>query len=190
MPINDITDPKKVVTTGFLQTTSMLDPWELLKVNERRQLLGADNGANGGGGPEVDIYDVSQDCRFPQLLASLPVGTGTDGGLVHKVTGHEGSWAPDGLTYYGGDLRALQYYAVDTTDPRRPKLIAAWPVPVAGANSHGLSICDDGRRGYFVALGTSGGATGITDPNVPANNGLLIYDLSQIKTASRIPRLS
>ena len=185
VPINDITDPKKVVTTGFLQTTSMLDPWESLKVNERRQLLGADNGANGGGGPEIDIYDVSQDCRFPQLLASLPVGTGTDGGLVHKVTGHEGSWAPDGLTYYGGDLRAAQYYAVDTSDPRRPKLIAAWPVPVAGANSHGLSIRDDGRRGYFVALGTSGGATGITDPNVPANNGLLIYDLSQIQ--DRVP---
>jgi hypothetical protein len=185
VPINDITDPKKVVTTGYLQTTSMLDPWESLKVNERRQLLGADNGQNGGGGPEVDIYDVSQDCRFPQLLASLPVGTGTDGGLVHKVTGHEGSWAPDGLTYYGGDLRALQYYAVDTSDPRRPTLIAAWPVPVAGANSHGLSISDDGKRGYFVALGTSGGATGITDPNVPANNGLLVYDLSQIQ--DRVP---
>src|SRR5262249_30022378 len=151
VPVNDITDPTKVVTTGFLQTTSMLDPWESLKVNERRQLLAADNGANGGGGPEIDIYDVSQDCRFPQLLASVPVGTGTDGGLVHKVTGHEGSWAPDGLTYYGGDLRAAQYYAVDTSDPRRPKLIAAWPVPVAGANSHGLSISDDGKRGYFVA---------------------------------------
>src|SRR5215813_4569803 len=180
VPINDITDPTKVVTTGFLQTTSMLDPWESLKVNERRQLLAADNGANGGGGPEIDIYDVSQDCRFPQLLASAKVGTGTDGGFVHKVTGHEGSWAPDGLTYYGGDLRAQQYYAVDTTDPRRPKLIAAWPVPVAGANSHGLSISRDGKRGYFVSLGSSGGPAGITDPNVPANNGLLIYDLSQI----------
>jgi hypothetical protein len=185
VPINDITDPKKVVTTGFLQTTSMLDPWESLKVNERRQLLGADNGQNGGGGPEIDIYDVSQDCRFPQLLASVPVGTGTDGGFVHKVVGHEGSWAPDGLTYYGGDLRARQYYAVDTSDPRRPKLITAWPVPVAGANSHGLSISDDGKRGYFVSLGTSGGPAGITDPTVPANNGLLIYDISQIQ--DRVP---
>jgi hypothetical protein len=185
VPINDITDPTKVVTTGFLQTTSMLDPWESLKVNERRQLLGADNGQNGGGGPEIDIYDVSQDCRYPQLLASAPVGTGTDGGLVHNVTGHEGSWAPDGLTYYGGDLRAAQYYAVDTSDPRRPKLITAWPVPVAGANSHGLSISDDGQRGYFVSLGTSGGPAGDADPNVPANNGLLIYDLSQIQ--ARVP---
>jgi hypothetical protein len=186
VPINDITDPTKVVTTGFLQTTSMLDPWESLKVNERRQLLAADNGQNGGGGPEVDIYDVSQDCRFPQLLASVPVGTGTDGGLVHQVVGHEGSWAPDGLTYYGGDLRVRQYYAVDTSDPTRPKLIAAWPVPNAPpANAHGLSISADGKRGYFVSLGTSGGPAGITDPNVPANNGLLIYDLSQIQ--ARVP---
>src|SRR5262249_17196265 len=116
VPINDITDPTRVVTTGFLQTTSMLDPWESLKVNERRQLLGADNGQNGGGGPEIDIYDVSQDCRFPQLLASVPVGTGTDGGLGHKVTGHEGSWGPDGVTYYGGGLRAAHACSVRTSE--------------------------------------------------------------------------
>lgn len=184
VPVVDVTDPDHLVTTGFLQTTSMLDPWESLKVNERRQLLGADNGQNGGGGPEIDIYDLSQDCRFPQLLASAPVGTGTDGGFIHKVTGHEGSWAPDGLTYYGGDLRAGQYYAVDTTDPRRPKLITAWTVPIAKALSHGLSISEDGTRGYFASLGNSGPA-GIADPTVPANNGLLIYDLSQIQ--DRVP---
>lgn len=182
VPVVDVTDPNHLVTTGFLQTTSMLDPWESLKVNERRELLGADNGANGGGGPEIDIYDVSQDCRFPQLLASVPVGTGTDGGFVHKVIGHEGSWAPDGLTYYGGDLGEGQYYAVDTTDPRRPKLITAWHVPVAGTNSHGLSISEDGRRGYFASLGFG---TGNTDPTAPATNGLLIYDLSQIQ--ERVP---
>ena len=70
----------------------MLDPWESLKVNERRQLLAADNGQNGGGGPEVDIYDLSNDCRNPQLLASLPVGTGSDGsGIVQPIIGHEGA---------------------------------------------------------------------------------------------------
>src|SRR6185437_6985946 len=145
VPVVDITNPNKPVTTGFLQTTSMLDPWESLKVNERRQLLGADNGQNGGGGPEVDIYDLSQDCRFPQLLASLPVGTGTDGsGIVHPIVGHEGTWARDGLTYYGGDLRFQQtppigtgqYYAVDTSDPTRPKLITTWTTGIPGANVH------------------------------------------------------
>src|SRR6266478_6339786 len=81
--VMDMTDPTHPTPTGYLETTSMLDPWESLKVNERRQLLGADNGQNGGfvgGGPEVDIYDLSVGCTNPQLVASRPVGTGTDGG--------------------------------------------------------------------------------------------------------------
>src|SRR5256712_232359 len=78
VPVIDLTDLRNPTPTAYLTTSSMLDPWESLKVNERRQLLGADNGQNGGGGPEVDIYDISQDCRFPQLLASLQVGTGRD----------------------------------------------------------------------------------------------------------------
>src|SRR5690242_10603956 len=34
----DITNPSAPVNTAYLQTTSMLDPWESLKINERRQL--------------------------------------------------------------------------------------------------------------------------------------------------------
>jgi hypothetical protein len=185
VPVIDVTDNATPTPTGYLTTTSMLDPWESLKVNERRQLLAADNGHNGGGGPEVDIYDLSSDCRNPQLLASLPVGTGTDGsGIVHPIVGHEGSWAPDGLTYYGGDLRTDggQYFAVDTADPTHPKLITTW-VP-GFANVHGMSISDDGTRGYFVSLGGLG-ATPAAVLAAPANNGLLIYDLSQIQ--ARVP---
>jgi len=199
VPVVDVTNPSKPTTTGFLQTTSMLDPWESLKVNERRQLLGADNGQNGGGGPEVDIYDLSQDCRHPQLLASLPVGTGTDGsGIVHPIVGHEGTWAPDGLTYYGGDLRFVppapatskgQYYAVDTSDPTRPKLITSWITNVPGGNVHGMSISADGNRGYMVSRATGDGAAGLTDPTVAANNGLLIYDLSQIQARRKNPQV-
>jgi hypothetical protein len=189
VPVVDFTNPSKPVTTGFLQTISMLDPWESLKVNEKRKLLGADNGQNGGGGPEIDIYDVSQDCRYPQLLASVPVGTGTDGGLVHKVTGHEGTWSPDGLTYYGGDLgRGKQFYAVDTADPRRPKLIAAWQLPVSGAGAHGMSISDDGKRGYMTSFTSNGGPAGDADPTVAATNGLLIYDLTQIQERQPNPQ--
>ena len=40
----------------------------------------AHNGGFGQGGPEVDFYDLSVDCLYPQLLASQAVGTGTDGG--------------------------------------------------------------------------------------------------------------
>src|SRR2546428_8620013 len=101
----DITNPSAPTTTGHLQTISMLDPWESLKVNERRQLLAADNVQNGAGGPEGDIYDLSIDCRTPQLLASMPVGTGADGGgVLRAVVGHQGSWAPGGFSDYCGGL--------------------------------------------------------------------------------------
>ena len=183
VPVIDITDPTNPTPATYLTTTSMLDPWESLKVNERRQLLAADNGHNGGGGPEIDIYDVSNDCTSPQLLSSIAVGK-ADGstGTPAPVIGHEGAWAPDGLTYYGGDLRNRQYYAVETTDPTAPKLITTWKPGIA--NVHGMSISDDGTRGYFVSLGNVTGA-GLTDPSVPALNGLLIYDLSDIQ--ARVP---
>src|SRR5438093_5230309 len=74
VPVIDVTDASSPKPTGYLQTTSMLDPWESLKVNERRKLLAADNGANGAGGPQVDVYDLSEDCARPQLLATVAVG--------------------------------------------------------------------------------------------------------------------
>ncbi|OLB60742.1 MAG: hypothetical protein AUI11_12690 [Acidobacteria bacterium 13_2_20CM_2_66_4] len=42
VPVLDVTDPRNPTPTAYLTTSSMLDPWESLKVNERRQLLGAD----------------------------------------------------------------------------------------------------------------------------------------------------
>ena len=183
----DLSDPRHPTITAYLNTPSMHDPWESLKVNDRRQVLGADNGQNGGGGPEVDIYDISQDCRHPQLIVTAPVGTGADGGIVAPIIGHEGSWAPDGLTYYGGDLRNRQYYAVDTTDLTKPKLIANWVPGIA--NVHGLSISDDGNRGYFVSLGSAVIAD-LTDPTKTGTNGLLIYDLSEIQARKPNPQVS
>src|SRR5258706_8527736 len=202
VPVIDITEANEPTPTGYLTTTSMLDPWESLKVNERRQLLAADNGHNGGGGPEIDIYDISGDCRTPQLLSTVAVGK-ADGstGLPHPVIGHEGAWAPDGLTYYGGDLSGSytppgstgkasgQYYAVDTADPIHPTLITAWTTGIVGSNVHGMSISDDGNRGYFVSIGGLGGSPAdLTDPTKPANNGLLIYDLSEIQARARNPQ--
>src|SRR5437762_8544513 len=39
VPVIDITEPSAPQRVGYLQSTSMLDPWESLKVNERRKLL-------------------------------------------------------------------------------------------------------------------------------------------------------
>jgi hypothetical protein len=199
VPVIDVTNPETPTVTGYLTTSSMLDPWESLKVNERRQLLGADEAFNGGlfgnGGPGLDIYDLSGDCRYPQLLASVGVGNpnGTTG-IPVGVVGHEGSWAPDGLTYYGGDLTNKQYYAVDTTIPTKPKLLATWKtgvvVPAGGANllTHGMSISDDGRRGYFVSLATLPAAD-LANPAVAPVNGLLIYDTTDIQLRRANPQV-
>jgi len=57
VPVIDITDPNNPMTTAHLASTSMLDPWESLKINERRRLLGAINGTSGNGPAAIDIYD-------------------------------------------------------------------------------------------------------------------------------------
>ena len=190
----DISNPTNPYTTAYLTSISMLDPWESLKTNQRRQLLAAVNAQNGAGGPEIDIYDVSGDCRYPQLLASTALPSPD----VVPILGHEGNWAPDGLTYYGSDIRYApagsvslgRYYAIDTTDTTKPKLITTWQTGVPNGRIHGLSVSDDGNRGYFVSIGALGGNLGdLTDPKVPANNGLLIYDLSEIQARRANPQV-
>jgi hypothetical protein len=80
----DATNPASPQPTAYLSTTSMVDPWESLKVNERRQLLAGVSATNGNGGPEFDVYDISGDCRFPQLLTSVAVGTGLNAPMNSK----------------------------------------------------------------------------------------------------------
>jgi hypothetical protein len=185
VPVFDLSDIRNPKLTGHLQTSAMLDPWESLKVNERRQLLTADNGQNGGGGPEVDVYDLSGDCRFPQLLASAPVGTGLDGGIKPTLPngmpiGHEGSISPDGLTYYIGDTRNRHYHAVDLSDPSKPKMIATISMPSIGLRVHGLSISEDGNRAYVVSTGSVALAD-LGKPDAPTTNGFVIMDTSEIQ---------
>jgi len=104
----DTTDPRRPAETGYLTTTSMLDPWESLKVHTGRQLLLGENGTNAAGGPELDVYDVARDCRYPQLLSSVATGTVANGDASalpagEILKGHEGNVSPDGLTWYSGD---------------------------------------------------------------------------------------
>ena len=187
VPVIDITNPSAPVPTSYLTTISMLDPWESLKVNTPRALLGADNAHNGGGGlggPEVDFYDISVDCRYPQILASVAVGTGADGGVPSPIfpNGHEGAWAPDGLTYYRGDLANAMYHAIDASDPTRPKEIASFNIatalsPLTGIKSHGLSVSNDGNRAYVAVIGIPSAY----DPSTPANNGFAVLDTSEVQ---------
>lgn len=187
VPVIDMTDRSEPTRVASLTTAAMTDPWESLRVNDRRQILIADNGQNGGGGPEVDIYDISGDCGSPQLLATLAVGTGEDGGveLPTAPVGHEGNIAPDGLTYYIGDIRNASYHAVDIVNTTRPKLISTYPISDLGLKEgttvHGISISNDGNRAYAVILGGLGGSgPAVNDPET-LNNGFAIFDTSEIQ---------
>ena len=187
VPVIDMSDRSKPVRVTSLTTPGMLDPWESLRINYRRQILAAGNAQNGGisGGPEVDIYDVSGDCRSPQLLASVKVGVGTDGGIVAEKMprGHEGNFAPDGLTYYIGDLRNDTYHAVDITNTTKPKLISTFDMkkgPFPAGRPHGLSITNDGNRAYAVSLYFPP-AGEVSDPNAKLQNGFYILDTSEVQ---------
>ncbi|HEM7807851.1 hypothetical protein KTE69_18205 [Burkholderia multivorans] len=191
VPVIDITNPAQPVRVTSLTSTSMIDPWESLRVNVARGILAADNGLGGGGGPEVDLYDIASDCTRPQLLASVPVGTGEDGGIVPttKSLGHEGGFSPDGLTYYVGGAFTKSYYAIDLTVPTRPKMISAISLPELGMGSfsHGLSVSQDGTRAYFVASGNGGAAVGmgappLNDANATGDNGFFVVDTSEVQS--------
>ncbi|WP_370264196.1 LVIVD repeat-containing protein [Limnobacter sp.] len=165
MDVSNSAQPKDV---GRLTSISMLDPWESLKVNVKRGLLAAVNGTSSGGGPEFDVYSIAADCTQPQLLYSGPLADDT-------VIGHEGEWAPDGLTYYGGDLNQGQYYAIDVSNPSAPAFITKFTPPVG---VHGLSVSPDGTRGYVTLSGTARNEGNNT-------NGFAIYDFTPI--AKRLP---
>jgi hypothetical protein len=191
----DITDPSRPTLTTSLTSTAMIDPWESLVTNPRRQVLAGNLAAiagvanSGAGGPEIDFYDLSGDCRNPPLISSKPVGTGSDGGIkaAKDPVGHEAAFAPDGLTYYVGDIINQTYNAVDISDMGHPKLIAQFSAqsgPLAGAfpngSSHGLSISEDGNRAYVVSVGTLTPEQA-ADPAHKGSNGFYIVDTSEVQ---------
>lgn len=150
----DVTDPAHPTPTTYLQSPAMMHPWESLKVNDRRALLAGDLTA----GTPFDVYDISQDCAHPKLLASVPM----------PDNGHEGEWEPDGMTYWASSTS--DYHAIDVTDPYHPKELLKWTTPAG--TTHGMSFSPDGTRAYFVQMGSG--------PN-GQNDGLYIADISDIQ---------
>lgn len=182
VPVIDITNPSAPMRTTSLTTSAMMDPWESLRVNARRQLLIADNGSNAGGDSTIDVYDLSGDCRSPQLMSSIQIDTG-GGMLPTSMQGHEGNVSPDGLTYYVGDYMNKRYNAIDITNPTRPRLLASWSLSELGGlgiSVHGLSVSEDGNRMYGTVQGKPDPAK-LGDDNVPAENGFIVFDTSEVQ---------
>src|SRR5581483_9320645 len=60
----DVSDPANPKPTTWLSDNAMLDPWESLKVNPKRQLLAGDQKSGVG----FTIYDISTDCLHPTMV--------------------------------------------------------------------------------------------------------------------------
>jgi len=156
-----MTDPAHPVRTATLVTSAMLSPHESLSFNEKRGLLAAGLGNPTTYPGMVDIYDVTADCRHPELKSSTPFG----------ILGHEGNFAPDGNTLWISDSGngPGTLTAIDVSNPTIPSRL----VTLTDVQVHGMNISDDGNRLYYADL--SGLPT----------KGLTILDTSQVQ--ARVP---
>ena len=170
----DMADPAHPVHTATLSTPAMQSPHESLSINVKRGVLGAVMGNPLYHPGQFDLYDLTGDCRHPLLKATLPMG----------VLGHEGSFAPDGNTYYASSLYGHTLTAIDVSNPLLPTIL--WTS--LNWNVHGLNVSDDGKTLYFADLARNGldnvAAAG-TD-----SRGLTILDVSQIQSRAANPQVT
>ncbi len=166
----DVSDPTHPTPTTWLTANSMIDPWESVKVNPARQLLGGDRQGQDG----FTVYDITADCKAPVLKSDVH---------LPGSFGHTGQWAPDGKTYYVTPLRATpSIIAVNVDDPTAPFAIPGGiftfpaldggtpgPQDLAKSQLHDLEFSKDGNTAYITMFG------------VPANNGFAILDVSDFQ---------
>jgi hypothetical protein len=154
----DMSDPNHPVRTETLVTPAMQSPHESLNISVKRGILAAvlGNPAQYPGG--VDIYDISKDCRHPEVKAA---------GFPASPFGHESGMAPDGLTFYPTSIGTNDTTAVDISNPQLPRQV--WNGKDWG--THGMSVSDDGNRGYFAA------------------GALVIADLSEVQARKPNPQV-
>jgi hypothetical protein len=155
----DMSDRKHPVHTDTLRTPAFQSPHESVRLNAKRGLIVADMGYPTAHPGFVDVFSVKQDCRHPELMASLPVG----------FLGHEGGFAPDGRTFYVASLYFHTLAAVDLTNPRTPTLL--WMS--FDYQPHGVSISNDGNRLYMAEAAFSDGEGDFS--------GLTVLDVSEIQ---------
>ena len=144
----DVSDPRHPVQTAYLTERAAANAGESLRVHPERGLLVADRyylapGISNFDDPDanrsLDVYDISQDCRHPKLLADV---------VMPSALGHEGCFQPDGMVYYMASTNNIT--PIDLSDPAHPKQLSE-PQPFG---IHGCSTNEDGTRGYLADIGT------------------------------------
>ncbi len=153
----DMSDPDHPKQTDTLTQPPMLSPHESLALNQQRGLLAAVEGNPSTYPGVVSIYDASVDCRHPVEQSTLPLAR----------LGHESGFSQDGKTFYATGTAYQAITAIDVTDPKNPHDV--WQGNVV---SHGMSLSDDGNRGYIAD----------TDGN------MAILDLSEIQARKPDPQ--
>ena len=164
----DMSNPSRPKKTGELVSPAMQSPHESVLVNKKRGLIAAVLGNAVTNAGVLDVYDVSEDCRTPQLLSSTP----------SAVLGHESGWAPDGKTFWAASASGQTLTAIDVSDPSVPKPVFFQ----SGVNYHGLRLSDDGRTMYVAEIGNP------TDGSF-ASGGLRILDVSEVQDREPDPQV-
>ncbi len=159
--VMDMSDPANPTLARRLVTLAMLSPHESLLVSQEAGVLAAVMGNVLAYPGFVDVYDLSEDCRNPQLRSSSLTG----------VFGHESGMAPDGKTFYTSSVGTPTLTAVDISDPSRPRRLLT-----TGYRSHGLSISADGNRAFLASASLTG-------------TGMVILDVSDIQARKPNPEV-
>lgn len=164
----DVSDPSSPRFVRTLVSPAMASgTWESLKVDETNGRLAGVGVSALVGALLFDVYDISDDCTDPQLQNGI---AGTPLTVPQNVTGHEGGFSPDGLTYYASSSTGW-LTAIDVSDPTRPRTVFSGST---GFTNHGFSLSSDGRTMYGVTL-------------APA--GLQVLDVSDVQDRAATPQV-
>lgn len=165
----DASNPSNpTLSTNLTSPAFLQSPWESLKVNEARGLLGGVAVGPVLSAGFFDIYDIGTDCAQPVLLNSFAANLTLPANLI----GHEGAWSPDGNTYWATGLNPGSITAIDTSNPSLPRILYT---TIASPSNHGFELSEDGNRMYLTSL---------TPP------GVIILDTSSIQNRDPVPMLT
>jgi hypothetical protein len=167
----DVSDPAHPKLSEILTSPAMQSgTWESLKVNMARGLLAAVSGGAGDSAGFFDVYNVAQDCAHPKLLNSFENAALE---MPANGIGHEGAWAPDGMTYYSSSLFGGNVTAIDVSNPSSPRIL--W-TGLPNLENHGFSLSPDGNSLYLA--------------NLVNGAGMDIFDVSQIQHRYLLPQVT
>ena len=166
--IVDVADPSRPARVGTIAARGDTTQRELradrglglLVVLDYSPYIGSDlTGGRSYSGNDLQVYDISKDCRKPRLVSTYDFGVRAPHEFfLWKDPKHPGRvLAYVTTTIYGPDLNVI-----DLTDPTAPKLVSTYTAPQQETHGigdtvngqqpasyiHSIAVSDDGTRAY------------------------------------------